>query len=203
MPAYNVHPKNPDSWSRGQIFRTTIIFLEIVVLLTVALLYTNQGSAVPTTADVAIQPVVVVNLNNTTDNLIPTTVYVSSSYRVFVVQNGVQHLAGVLDECDNRYIEAEFDGTLTNLHDAAVMYPTSAVHAAAFLANQYKVAATGTRIDIVLDTGAIYTVTLHCNGEFGTESRNAQDDSSGLEDLIGEAQRYDYDYGMGCPGGGH
>ena len=218
MPTYNVPPNKQDSWSRGQIVRTTIIFIEIVVLLTVVMLYTRQDvttHAEPIIVE-AVQPQVVVMAEAPVRNLVPTTVYVSESYRVFVVQNGVQHLAGILAECTNRYVEAQFDGVLTNLRDASVLYPRSAVHAAAFLANTYEVNASDTRIDIVLDTGSTYSITLHCNGEFGRDARDIegsgafgadahQANTSSVEDLVSEAQRQNYDYGSayGCQGGDH
>jgi hypothetical protein len=82
------------------------------------------------------------------------------------------------------------------------MYPPDAVYAVTFLANKYDIEATGTQVDIVLDTGAVYSVTLHCNGEFGADTYNAQDDhnTSSVEDLVGAAQRYDDEYGYGCSG---
>jgi hypothetical protein len=219
MPTYDVPPNKQDSWSRGQIVRTTIIFIEIIVLLTVVMLYTRQEEAqipaAPVVAEVVL-PQMVVPVEAPARNLIPTTVYVSESYRVFVVQNGVQHLAGVLDECDNRYVEVQFDGVLNNLHDASVLYPRTAVHAAAFLADMYEVNATATRIDIVLDTGSTYSISLHCNGEFGRDAGDIQgngafgeaaqvDNSSSVEDLVSTAQRefYDYGAGYGCQGDSH
>ena len=218
MSTYNVSPDKQDNWSRGQIVRTTIIFVEILVLLTVVLLYTRQDVA--TVADPvvveALQPQVVEMAEAPARNRIATTVYVSESYHVFVVQNGVQHLAGSLAECANRYVEAHFDGVLNNLHDASVLYPRTAVHAAAFLAGTYEVNATDTRIDIVLDTGSTYSITLHCNGEFGSDARDIQGNgafgmdahegnTSSVEDLVSAAQRQNYDYGSayGCYGGDH
>lgn len=109
MPDYDVSSRGQDTWTRGQIFRATIIFIEIAVLLTVVFFYTMQKSDAPVASDTVVLSEVVVNADM--DIQVPTTANVDSF---------------------------EQDG-----------------------------------------------------------------DSSSLEDLIGEAQRYDDEFGMGCPNGGH
>ena len=205
MSPQNMHQQE-DGWSRGQIFRTTIIFIEIVVLFAVVILASLPASTVSQTADVASMSEVI-NMENNVDNdiRVPTTVYVDTSYRVFVIQNNRFDEVTDLAECYNRYINAEFDGVLSNYRAAKIDYLTNSAHAMTFMANDYDVRVNddNTRVDIAIDN-AVYTITLNCNYDYEAYRQNlddTDDDSpSTLEELAVEADRQRY----GCPNGmGH
>ena len=186
MPDYELNPKMQETWTRGQIFRTAIIFIEIVVLLTAVLLNSLAGADVPT-ADTAPHPQVVEPVAR---DGIPTTIYVTRAFRVFVVQNSVHRLVGTLAECSNRYLDTDFDGVL--IDDSFALYRRDIIHMATFFSDAYEITARSTEVTLHLDDGRTYTVALHCNGEFGMDAYNSQQVhvSTGLEDLVSAAQRH-------------
>src|SRR5690606_23887885 len=116
-----------EAWTRGQIIRTSIIFVELLVLFAAIMLIPSHQSQLVTMPDVAPQPMAMTNMDTTPDATL-TTVYVSSIYRVYVIQDGLHRLVARLDTCNNRYIEARFDGALTDLHDTSMNYRPNVVH---------------------------------------------------------------------------
>src|SRR5262245_81443 len=110
MPDYNVKPQTQETWTRGQIFRTAIIFAEIAVLLTVILLNSMNGADVPAPAATTVRETYVNIVAEPRG--VPTTIYVTSGFRVFVIQNTVHRLVGRLAECSNPYIDTAFNGVL-------------------------------------------------------------------------------------------
>jgi hypothetical protein len=194
MPEYSVNPQTQETWTRGQIFRTAIIFLEIVVLLTAVLLNSMNGADVPTAK---IIPLPQVGVNTIDTDRVPTTIYVTSGFRVFVIQNTVHRLVGRLAECNNRYLDASFDGVL--LSDSFAFSRHDIIHMATFMTDTYDIEANSTQVTLILDDGRSYAVGLHCNGQLGADnfSSQAAHSSTGLEDLLNVAQRhnnYAYDY---------
>lgn len=183
MDFYELKPKEQETWTRGQIFRTAIIFIEIVVLLAAVLLNSITGSD---TSDTTPMPQTVVH---SAIQSVPTTIYVTSGFRVFVVQNSVHRLVGTLAECSNRYLDTDFDGAL--ISDSFALYRRDIVHMATFLTDTYEITGNRSEVTLHLDNGHSYTVALHCNGELGMDMYNSQTihTSTGLEDLVSAAQR--------------
>jgi hypothetical protein len=193
MPKHDVNPQTLETWTRGQIFRTAIIFLEIVVLLTAVLLNSMNGADVPAAK---IIPLPEVGVNTIDTDRVPTTIYVTSGFRVFVIQNQVHRLVGRLAECNNNYLDASFDGVL--LSDSFAFSRHDIIHMATFMTDTYDIEASSTHVTLILDDGRSYAVGLHCNGQLGADGFSSQAaHSTGLEDLLSVAQRhsnYAYDY---------
>lgn len=159
------HKKN---LTRGQKWRSTIIFVEIMVLM-LAIFINNSQENSPTISTEIINETVVQDylfVPTVEDNSIGHRMafYVDYHYQVKVLDNGVLRDFAQFDDCPTRFQKIESEARLEiDSHYRAISLTLGTIlHGVSFYAESYEVYVGETYVSLITNRGGEYRISTTC-----------------------------------------